>query len=304
MRVEYKLDYMDPADDVKLYTFDQISSQLHYYLKKAVSKKGMKQMRSLLKDLDLDDDDEWIRIRKIEYYVKGNFTILDESGNEFEDIEAIVENRFCNRRGMLKIFMTLFDMAGIPYEYGLTSDRTDIRFDPDFESYSFLEDYLFYFPGINQFLAPTELLFRVGFIPFNWTDNFGLFISTIDGEIRDTVRYIEPLPSEQSSDLIDVKVRFDGDFETLHMDIARTMTGYQATFLQPIFQLIPETETQVVVTELLNLTGKDVELDNVEIENSGPMDLYRKPFMLKGSITSSTAFYNRAGSKHLIRIVE
>jgi hypothetical protein len=304
MRVEFKLDYLEPATDDKLYTYDQIATQLHYYLRKPVTKKAQKKLKKLSKELEIDKMDQFQAIRRIEDYLKTNFTIMDDSGPAFENLEEIFENRYCNNRGIIRLFIGLFDMAGIPYEYGLTSDRTDIRFDPDFESYSFLEDYIFYFPDIDQFMAPTEMLFRVGYIPFNWTDNYGLFIYLDDGTILDTLRYIPPLAYEKSRDNISVYAEFTDDFSSLLLDVSREMTGYQSTFLQPIFQFIPDKETNVVVTELLNMTGKDVNFDTVVVRNTSPSDLYVEPLYVQGIATTNTAFFDRAGSKHLFRIGE
>jgi hypothetical protein len=48
-----------------------------------------------------------------------------------------------------------------------------------------------------------------------------------------------------------LQLDFEGEFEELNMNIERSLTGYNATFIQPIFELIPKSETKLVVTELL-----------------------------------------------------
>jgi hypothetical protein len=69
-----------------------------------------------------------------------------------------------------------------------------------------------------------------------------------------------------AKDILNVNVDFGDGFDNLNLDIERTLSGYNATFIQPIFELIPESETKIVVTELLNLSGKDVDLYNFKAE--------------------------------------
>ncbi|MCK5280757.1 MAG: hypothetical protein KAK04_19525, partial [Cyclobacteriaceae bacterium] len=194
------------------------------------------------------------------------------------------------------------------YTYGLTSDRTKVTMDPDFESYSFLENYIFYFPGLDKYMAPTEILYRVGYIPFKWSNNYGLFIKNVKlGETTTgigEVKFIEPLDYSESEDKLEIKIDIDGEFDALNLDIKRTMTGYNATFIQPIFELIPETESKIVVIELLNLSGKDVELKEFKLINSSLDSFYLKPFIIQGSVSTSSSFYDKAGNHYLLKIGE
>jgi hypothetical protein len=103
-------------------------------------------------------------------------------------------------------------MNDVNYRYGLTSDRSRVTMDPEFESYSFLENYVFYFPGVDKYMAPTEMLYRLGFIPFNWSNNYGLLIKNVKlGEtiagIGD-VQFIEPLAYDASERYTKRKCRF------------------------------------------------------------------------------------------------
>jgi hypothetical protein len=157
-------------------------------------------------------------------------------------------------------------------------------------------------------MAPTEVLYRVGYIPFNWCSNFGLFVkSAKDGnEMVDIseIRFIEPLPYELSEDLQDIKIEFEGEFDALNIGISRTFTGYNATYIQPIFELIPEAETKLVVNELLNLSGKDFELVDYKLVNVSLDSFYQKPFVIEGTATTKSSYYGKAGNRYLLKIGE
>jgi hypothetical protein len=157
-------------------------------------------------------------------------------------------------------------------------------------------------------MAPTEALYRLGYIPYNWSNNYGLFIKNVKlGETTagvGEVRFIEPLVYDENEDILNVKIDFDGEFDKLNLDIERSLTGYNATFIQPIFGLIPEMETKVVVIELLNLSGKDVDLKDFKLTNVSMDSFYLKPFVLQGNATTNSSFYDKAGDRYLLKIGE
>ena len=308
MRVEYKLDHIKPAEQVKLNTYDQLANQLNQYLTANISKKDIKSLKKLSQQLNLDALKDLEKVRRIEDYFKRNIIISDQSNEDLEVLETILEKLVASERGIIKMYVAIFDLNNINYQYGLTSDRTRVAMDPDFDSYSFLENYIFYFPDQNKYMAPTEALFRVGFIPFTWSNNYGLFIKNVKiGEITTgigEVKFIEPLPYKLNEDILDIKMKFEGDFDALNIDITRTLSGYNATFIQPIFELIPEAETKLVVNELLNLSGMDVELKDYELIDVSLDSFYLKPFKIHGKATTKSSYYDKAGYRYLFKIGE
>lgn len=308
MRVEYKLDHISPANEIKLYTYDQISNQLNKYLRADITKKEIKSLNKLSKELGLKDLEGLEKVRRIEDFVKRNFTISEQSNDDFEDLEILLEQFVANQRGVVRLFVALFDLHDINYSYGLTSDRTRVTMDPEFESYSFLENYVFYFADYDKYMAPTEMFFRVGYIPFNWTNNHGLFIKNQQqGETVTSigkVEFIKPLSYKESEDILDIKIDFDGEFDALNLDIKRTLTGYNTTYIQPIFELVPESETKLVVNELLNLSGKDFDLKEFELINSSIDSIYLKLFSIHGKASTKTSYFGKAGNRYLLKIGE
>ncbi len=306
MRVEFKLDHIDPAGEVKLYTYDQISNQLNNYLRSGVTKKDIKALKKLSKKLNLDEAEEIEKVRIIEDYIKRNITISQTDNHE--EIEMILESLVANQRGLMKLYVSFFDLNSITYKFGLTSDRTSVLMDPDFESYSFLENYFFYFQEYDKFMAPTEIFYRVGYIPFSWSNNHGLFINSVSqGESISSVgevEFIEPLAYNKNEDILDVKIDFEGEFEALNIDIKRTLSGYNATYIQPIFELVPESDVKLVISDLLNLAGRDFELKEYRLKNSSVDSIYLKPFIIEGKASTTSSFFDKAGNRYLLKIGE
>ena len=118
------------------------------------------------------------------------------------------------------------------------------------------------------------------------------------------MKFIEPLPYDKNEDILNINIDFENDFEELSLDIERTLSGYNATFIQPIFEIVPESETKSVITELLNLSGKDVELNDFGLQNVSLDSFYLKPFVIKGSGKTSSSFYDKAGDRYLFKIGE
>lgn len=157
-------------------------------------------------------------------------------------------------------------------------------------------------------MAPTEMLYRVGYIPFNWCNNYGLFIKNVQKHDKESgigeVKFIPPLPYIRNEDVLEIKLNFQNNFEALNIDIKRTLSGYNATFIQPIFELIPEAETKLVVNELLNLSGKDVDLKEYDLINSSMDSFYLKPFIIRGQAVTESSYFDKAGNRYLLRIGE
>jgi hypothetical protein len=70
------------------------------------------------------------KVRAIENYIKANIAISDTGNDELESLESIIVKHVANQRGIIKLFVSIFDLNEIDYFYGLTSDRTRVTMDP------------------------------------------------------------------------------------------------------------------------------------------------------------------------------
>jgi len=161
---------------------------------------------------------------------------------------------------------------------------------------------------LKKYMAPTEMLFRLGFIPYNWSNNYGLFIKNV--RIGDThtgigeVRFIDPLPYNASEDIINVKLSIAGDFDSLKLNIDRKMSGYNVSLVQPVFEVLPEKERKMLINDLMNISERDAVLDNFSLENGSLESFYQKPLVLKGVVSTSSSFFDVAGNRYILKIGE
>jgi hypothetical protein len=268
-----------------------------------------KEIKKLINLLNIEKtDNQEQTVRKIENYLKMNFAVTEEKVSEkYKTLEGILEFKSTDQVGISKLYAAIFDKLGINYQVVLTTNRYSSRFDPKFEAYNFLDEYLFYFPDINQYLSPSAYLHRLGLIPYNFFNNHGLFIKTI--KIGDyvngvgEVKFIEPTSFDKTKHNHYVKVDFSNSMENPTYEYTIKLEGYYAQPFQPYYSVIPADKekdlNEFIQKNLLSgITVKDFSVENKGVENLGI-----KPFIVKATSTSSNML-EKAGNKYLFKIGE
>ena len=252
-------------------------------------------------------DSEETMIRKIENYCKDNIRISEASTRELANIADIEKNKMASKFGMLKLLANVFKLKGIGCEIVLTSDRMNHLFDPDFESYHNLGEYFMYFKSINKYLDPNDNAYRLGFIPFQFTDNYGLFIreytvnnfTTGLGEIK----YIHSVPHTYSTRNITVKAELDPDELNTKLAMSTLSTGYNALYMQYALEIIPQENREEMIQDNFKGLLKEIQIKDWTVENDKA-----NLFGVKPAIMSCNAdcpnLVQRAGNKLLFKIGE
>ena len=117
----------------------------------------MKAVTKLIKKQKWDKiPDQRDQIIAIEHYLKKEFDF--QNARVFYATEQI-ENKTYTEKGCLRVYAKIFDALNIQHQLVITCNRFDKTFDEDFETYNYLESYLFYFPRsmINLWLQITSL---------------------------------------------------------------------------------------------------------------------------------------------------
>ncbi|MES2629127.1 MAG: DUF3857 domain-containing protein [Bacteroidota bacterium] len=212
MGVLYQLDGNTFTGASNIYNYTGASEMVYKSLNEELSKKVNKELDKILKASGYADArDERAKIFAIEDYVKRNFLYAENVDPQLETLEKAIEKKTLNDNLSTRLLYRLYKMAGIQTEIVLTCDRTSLVFDPVFESYAFLNDYLLYFPGIDDYSMPSYRYFRVGLIPPDYLDNHGLFIRKVSlGSIESgagEIRKIKAYPAEHSTNTMLVNVK-------------------------------------------------------------------------------------------------
>ena len=308
MRIEYKLSYNEAKGDKRLFTWNDAAAFVYerVSLDRKKDKKDIAKVKDLLKKVKLDkkESDEQ-KIRQIENYVKSNIIIKEDVGENLEDITSIIKNKVANQRGIIRLFVELYRQAGIAYNIVLTCDRMDQKFDGDFDTWNFLDKYLMYFPGVDNYIAPGEMFSRFGFIPPELTANQGLFITPVTvGDYTTGIGKVKEIPTRDykvNFDNIYADVKFDEDFGTTSMHLKREFSGYSALGIQPIYSYLPEENKKETVESLLKLAADDSKITNPSVSNYDEPSILQKPFIVEGDVKSSSML-EKAGEKYLFKV--
>ncbi|NJK98929.1 MAG: DUF3857 domain-containing protein [Bacteroidales bacterium] len=274
IRMEYKLAVNKAKSMKEMYTWNDIA-QSQYQELFTYSGKETKAIQKLFGDLKLKTTDfEPEKIKTIENFVKTNFIIQEIYKNDDNSLDKIIHNKFANKSGIIKLYIALFSQAKIENQLVLTSERDHIYFDDTFESWRFLNNYLFYFPGTDKYLSPEEPALRYPIIPHNLTYVNGLFLKIINiggyESFIPSVKFIPPLDYKSSSHNIDAEIEFIKDMSELKLKLSCTFRGYYGAYTQPYYSLIPDDKKVKALEDMVKDMTKDTKFIKLYAENTDP----------------------------------
>ena len=305
--VIYKLDYNSATRVNNITSYSSVANNFYQRVHSDISKSSAKEISNIIQSLKLTKLEEEDKIRKIEFYLKNRFHIVEGGDEKYISLDWILKNNICNNLGIVKLFAVFLEQAGIEQEMGFTSNRINLTFDPQFEAYNFLQEYFFYFPQYEKYLAPTEFNYRYGYIPATWTNNYGLFIKKVSlGDMVTgvgKVKNIAPLSYELNGDTMDVEVAFAKDFANSNLKMKRSYTGYSSAFLQPVYDQLEANNKKEVTESVIKWINDNMDIDEVKVINTDEESIFTKPLILKGTAKTATLI-EKAGEKYIFKVGE
>ena len=306
MMFAMKLDRNSYTGKKDLFSYGEISSSFYDRVYNNIESKDQKAIKSLCKEIKLDEANEESKIRSIENYLKTNFIYSKTEDAEKSNISKIISNKSYNDLGAIRIMANVFKNFEIEHELVITSNRYELKFDKEYESYIFLDEYLFYFPKIKKFLMPNDNFTRLGFPESSLINNYGLFIKGISMGDFNTgigkIKFIDGAKCNESHDKLILDAIITSDFQDTKFDVTREMTGYLAASYQPYFNFIKEEDKLKEFSEsIIKYIDKEGKIENLVIENKGANFLAQKPFIAKAKLTSNY-FFEKAGPKYLFKV--
>ena len=313
MRMEYKFTYNTNNDipGKKLYTYADFCQRLFAVLDKESTHKEKKithkEKETALRFVDtmnLGQLNEEQKIRKIESRIKNSISLNENDAGD-STLPEIFKDRTTNEIGLFKLYHFVFNAASINHQIVLTTDRTVKPFDPSFQSWTYLQKYLFYFPATGKFIAPTEIFSRYGFPPPDWICQKGLFIRTDTvGNYVAAVGQVEDIGCndyKKSMSCIYADVKFNLDMGNVALHYKETFTGYEAYDLQPLYPFLSDEQKKNFANTLFQQFFPDAKPANVKVSGYAENDLFRKPFVVKGDFSTNTVL-EQAGNQYLFKI--
>ncbi|HKC69272.1 MAG TPA: hypothetical protein VKG26_13635, partial [Bacteroidia bacterium] len=254
----------------------------------------------------ISGSDEVAKARSLENYLKLKFEIKTDASDEYENIEKMVASKFTNSTGITRLYLSCLQQMNIKTEIVITCDKTTAKFDPDFDTWSYLDEFLIYLPTSNTYLAPNDILSRVGFVTPNYTGQKGLFIKEVDlgGETKAGIGKVKTIGYADytaSLSTIDADVTFPSNFSETNIKLKQTYTGYAAYYSQPLIGFLNDVQKKEYEEKTLKITGEDATMSNVSMSGIAENDILSKPFVME-CVLKSPSLLETAGNKYLLKI--
>jgi len=304
-KFRYKLDEVTNRGLRNYVSYAEVGKIVYSNCFKPENKKEAKAVKKFISKHNLDEIEGSAedRIREIEDIVRSEVFLSSQSSF---NIQEILKAGYADELGMVRLFVEVFRQLDIDFRVVVTTSRYSFPFDKDFETYSGLSDYLFYFPEIEKYFAAGDLTSRLGFIPQSNFNNYGIFVEEIEfgGGLTSVMQIdtILPPPADLSLNQIYMEVSFNDDLTSNHFNVRLSEEGYYAKNVQPILNLISDEEQrEEIVEEMLTNLVSDAEFEDIEVQNDGMNDFGRKPLIIRGK-TTSPDMINRAGDKILFKV--
>ncbi len=305
-RIEFKLAYNVGRSPARLYTWDE-AAKTFYKLLVTLSKEDDKAIDKFVKtigDKPTTSLDE--RIRNVEAKIKTSIQVNKEGDNEsLNQVESILKYKLASHQGMTRLFVAVFDRLKINCQPVITCSRENIKFDGSFDSWSFLDDYVLFFPDTRKFLEPYTFEFRYPLIQPDFTATQGLFLEPfVTGDVKSALSSIGEIPPTDyaiNQDNLDIDVTFTDDLGANQIRQKRDFGGYNAALFTPYYELIPAADRIKMIEELTKQTAPDASIKTwtatpVPGENAGNF-LVDVDFL-------SNHFVEKAGPRILFKVGE
>lgn len=308
-KVAFKLTGNTRSGNMNINSYDKISDILFRQVERELSKQEVKALDKTLKGAMLEyAKNEEDKIRKLEDYLKKLVYSSDELPNNSVTINDMLEKNIADESSLTRLYIAALNKLGIEYQLVVGCDHTDLTFEKNFESLSYLDKYFLYFPKYNKYLAPAFPLYRYGMMPYQYRNNYALFIKkTSFGNLTTglgSVRFLEPDNYLDNTDSLIINVNFDKGPDNAVYNYRVTNSGHEATAFQTLIEYVKEEKDKEQLRKSLIKNFSDEEdIKNLKAENEGPEFFAKKPYAVSASF-SSGKYLDKAGAKYIFKIGE
>ena len=294
----YKLDENHYTGAKNINSFAKFTSNFFDRINPSLDKKQQKIVEDFCSQIPKSNDPQE-QIWNIENKIKKSIN-FNKYGDSFETIGEVFKAKQANKVDLLRVYMAVLKQFNIDSKVVLASNRYEIPFDKDFESYENLDEILLYFPSLKEYLTPTEVEYRIPFFPDNLGSNNGLFISQkmfggVAMGISD-VSFIDLPSSEVTKDFMDITIDFTEDVENPKIITDLTFGGYSAINFQPVKDFASAEQYQAFLKSVAKNYTLDTEYTSLKTENDGLDFVGKKPYVMKIAFDGKELIQNAGGN--------
>jgi hypothetical protein len=304
-RVEFKWAYNNARSRARQYTWDE-AAKTFFRITHTRSKDDEKALQKFAAAIpDNPKNDLSTRIAAIEKYIKSNIQIAEKGDSEnMEEIAGITKYKNASELGITKLFLGVMEQKAIECQVAITCSREVVVFDPKFDSWAFLDQYLLYFPATKAFMAPGSFQFRYPFVPAELTAQSALFIEPVEvGDVKSALPELRMVPAIDYTlnvDNLSIEVDFSTDLSANNIKLEREFGGYNASFIAPYFEMTTEEQRSNMVKEITKQTAPDADIAKWDLAVSKKSS---NNVLMKTEFKSSH-FIENAGKRILFKVGE
>ena len=306
--IQYKLSYNLSRDkDVRLFTWNELAKRI-YSNYTTFTEKELKAAGDFIKKAGISQSaSEEEKIIALEDYIKQNINSdKDASGEDADKIEKLVKTKVASETGIISLFLACFEKLGINYQLVYPGKRDELPLEEEFENYRLTEDFIFYFPGTGNFVAPVASAMRYPFIPPYWAGTKGLFLKgTTIGTLKTAIASFDSIPMmayEKNGTNMEVSLKMNSGMEQVLLHSKQILMGYSAMPYRPAFNLLPKDKLEDFTKDVVKSISKSDNITNIKTENTGYIESNTgKPLIIEADI-ESPELIEKAGNRYLLKI--
>lgn len=283
MRYEYTLAYNSYVSSLRVYSFSKLCNTLYSNLYQ-LTKNETSAIASKAKEFEVNGYKNEKKIRAIENWIKSEISISNSISNT-PTLNEILEYKQTSKFGATRLFVAILNQLNIPFELVITTNKNNREFDPEFNAWNFLDDYLIYFSDIDLFIVPDDPNIRLGVNAFGYQGSYGLFLHPIKyndklGSMAYQIKKLPVTPCANSRDSLLVNIVCDLSMMKTEAIIHREMTGALAYSFQSFWEGINEERIKEVIANVFDMGDKNIDIISYSVKNGSRTDIGLNPIIM------------------------
>ncbi len=304
-RIEYRLDYNTAINRAQRLTWDAAAIRVYESMYLDIEEKTIDKWIQLA---NINATSELEKIKGLEQFIKTNIYVEDFNAPELSNLEFIYENKVTGNRGIVKLYANLLKRLGVKHNLVLTSERDNVKFDSDFQSWNYLDEYLIYFPNQNIYLDPKIHSYRLGTVNSQLTATDGLFVIPVQiGDFESAIakiKYIEPTPDSLNYDNMVIDITINPDDNKTNIITERGLNGLSGGYIKNFINLMDAEQKQNTLKEITSTKAPNPKFKTLEVRETSDNKIIKNSDFIIFSDLTTEAFLENAGNKLLFNIGE
>jgi len=304
-RLEYRLDYNTARGRSQKLTWDDAAVRVWESMYLDVDAKIMDKIMEMA---NIQGATELEKVKAVEEFVKNNIYVEQFNAPAFTDLKFVLENKVSGPRGVVRVYGNILKRLGINHQLALTTERDNVKFDADFQSWNYLDKYLIYFPNLNTYLDPNNVAYRLGTYGGLLTANNALFVKPVKiGDFESAIgeiKYIEPTNYKENYDNMIIDISVDVDNNTTRIINERGFKGLSGGFIANFFKMMDAEQKEKTLKDMNSTKAPNPEYKVLEVRESTDKEPLKNADFLMYADFTTDAFLENAGNKLLLSIGE